>query len=80
MKLKDFLKNLDLHITNMIGLGTDGANNLCRRQNSLYTRLKEDNSNIQLVRCICHSLNNASSKAAEILPSNLDFLCREIYM
>ncbi|XP_036147932.1 uncharacterized protein LOC105830002 isoform X1 [Monomorium pharaonis] len=63
----------------MIGLGTDGANNLCGRHNSLYTRLKEDNPKLQLVKCICHSLNNASSKAAEALPSNLDFLCREIY-
>lgn len=79
LKLKEFLTNCGLKITNMIGLGTDGANNLCGRYNSLYARLKEDNPKLQLVRCICHSLNNASSKAAEVLPSNLDFLCREIY-
>lgn len=79
LKFKKFLTNRGLKITNMIGLGTDGANNLCGRQNSLYARFKKDNPKLQLVRCICHSLNNASSKAAEVLPSNLDFLCKEIY-
>jgi hypothetical protein len=78
-KLTDFLINLKLKLTNMIELGTDGANNLCGRHNSLYSRLKQDNPKIQLIRCICHSLDNASSKAAGTLPSNLDFLCREIY-
>jgi len=80
VKLKEFLKNLDLNVSNIIGIGTDGVNNICGQHNSLYTRLKEDNPNIQLIRCICHSLNNASCKAAEVLPSNLDFHCREIYM
>jgi len=80
LKFKKFLTNRGLKITNMIGLGTDGANNLCGRQNSLFARFKKDNPKIQfLIRCICHSLNNASSKAAEVLPSNLDFLCKEIY-
>lgn len=65
LKLQKFLTNCGLKISNMIGLGTDGANNLSGRQNSLYTRLKEDNPKLQLIRCICHSLNNASSKAAE---------------
>jgi len=46
MKLKEFLKNLDLNVSNIIGIGTDGANNLCGQHNSLYTRLKEDNPNI----------------------------------
>lgn len=79
LKLKEFLINCGLKISNMIGLGIDGASNLCGQHNSLYTRLKEDNRKLQLIRCICHSLNNASSKASEVLPSNLDFLCREIY-
>ncbi|EFN81622.1 Zinc finger MYM-type protein 1, partial [Harpegnathos saltator] len=67
-KLKEFLTNLGLHLINIIGIGTDGANNLCGQRNSLYIKLKEDNPNIQLIRCICHSLNNASSKTAELLP------------
>lgn len=33
VKLRDFLKNLDLYTTNMIGIGTDGASNLCGRHN-----------------------------------------------
>lgn len=77
--LKMFLTHLNINIKNMIGLGTDGANNLCGVNNSLFTKLKEDNSNIQLVKCICHSIDNAASHASEVLPSNLDFLCKEVY-
>jgi hypothetical protein len=44
-----------------------------------FTLLKKSNDRLQLVRCVCHSLNNASSKAAEELPANIDFLCREIF-
>lgn len=46
---------------------------------SLDTLLKQKSPNLQIVRCICHSLNNALSKATEQLPSNIDFLCSEIY-
>jgi hypothetical protein len=44
---------------------------------SLYTAKRENN--LQLVRCVCHSINNASSKASEQLPANLDFLSKEVY-
>lgn len=79
LALTEFLKVLGLNVNNMIGLGTDGANNLCGVNHSLFTLLKENNPKLQLIRCICHSIDNASSKAAEALPSNLDFLCKEIY-
>jgi hypothetical protein len=44
----------------------------------VYTLLKREIPHLQLIRCICHSLNNASNKAAEELPSNIEFMCREI--
>lgn len=71
---------IHLDISNEIGIGTDGgANNLCGKLNSLFTRLKQKSPNLQIVRCICHSLNNAVSKASEQFPCTIDYLCREIY-
>lgn len=77
--LTSFMREIGVPLSNCIGLGTDGANVLCGNNHSLYTLLKQDCPDLLLIRCICHSLNNASSKAAEVLPSNIEFLCREIF-
>lgn len=78
-KFTNMLDEFGLPLANLIGIGTDGANNLCGKNHSLYTLLKDKCANIQLVRCICHSLNNAVSKAAEEMPAAVDFMCREVY-
>lgn len=72
-----FLEQAKLNIKNLMGIGTDGASNLCGRNHSLFTLLKESIPNIVLVKCICHSLNLCSAKACEELPSTLEFLIRE---
>lgn len=74
-----FMDEIHLDLGNVIGIGTDGANNLCGKFNSLFTRLKQKSPNLQIVRCICHSLNNAVSKAPEEFPCTIDYLCREVY-
>jgi len=73
----DFLKTIQLKPEKIIGLGVDGASNLCGRHNSLYTLLKEISPKLQLIKCICHSLNLCSSKAAEILPAHIEYMLRE---
>lgn len=78
-KVKHFLNKLGLDLKNMIGIGTDGANNLCGAHHSLYALLRNENSKIQLVRCICHSLNISSAAAVIEMPACVDFMCREIY-
>ncbi|KAK7873932.1 hypothetical protein R5R35_012946 [Gryllus longicercus] len=77
--LKNFLDAIGITVTNCIGLGTDGASALCGKNHSLYTLLKEDCPDLILIKCICHSLNNASSSASEALPSSVEFLCKEVY-
>ncbi|KAF0750182.1 Uncharacterized protein FWK35_00017914 [Aphis craccivora] len=52
----NYLKYVGLDVTNLVGIGTDGANNLCGKHNSLFTLLKQKSPNLQIVRCICHSL------------------------
>jgi len=51
--VKDFLGEINLPISNLIGLGTDGSNNLCGKNHSMYTLLKTQAPNLQLVHCVC---------------------------
>ena len=79
---KEFLRAHGLPYENLVGLGTDGASNLCavnkkNENNSLWTLLRTDLPNLQLLKCMCHSLHKCSEKAMMELPSSLEFLLRE---
>ena len=49
----DFINSVGLKIENMHGIGTDGASNLCGKNHSLFTLLKEKVPHLQLVKCVC---------------------------
>lgn len=76
-----FCEDNKLDMKNLIGIGTDGASNLCGSQNSLYTLLRK-NFNLNdliLVKCICHSLHLCCSKASEVFSDDIDYLLKETY-
>lgn len=73
----EFMTEMGLKMQNLIAIGTDGANNLCGKRNSLYTLLKAEYPQIQLLKCVCHSLSLAAAKACDDLPSCLEYLLRE---
>ncbi|KAL1252639.1 hypothetical protein QQF64_017332 [Cirrhinus molitorella] len=75
----DFLQVNALDIANMIGIATDGASVMVGRQHSVYTLLKQKQPNLQLIRCVCHSLDIVAKKAMQQLPSNIEFMIRETY-
>ncbi|XP_031338145.1 uncharacterized protein LOC116167034 isoform X2 [Photinus pyralis] len=77
----DYLLANKFHLQNLLGIGTDGANNMCGEHNSLYTLLKKNLNlnNLVLVKCICHSLHLCTSKASEVFSDEIDFLLRETY-
>lgn len=77
--VKLFLETNGLSLNKIVGLGTDGASNLCGVKNSLFTRLKAHNPHLELVRCVCHSLHLCAQAAFKELPANLDFLLRESF-
>ncbi|KAG0422384.1 hypothetical protein HPB47_001785 [Ixodes persulcatus] len=66
-------------LTNIIALACDNASVMVGERNSLMTRLleKADESFIT-IRCICHSLHIAASKAALKLPRNAEDLLRNL--
>lgn len=72
-----FIKQSKLNIQNMVDIGTDGASNLCGKNKSLFTLLKNEVPHLQLIKCVCHSLNICAANACEELPSSLEFLIRE---
>ncbi|XP_040071298.1 uncharacterized protein LOC120843889 [Ixodes scapularis] len=68
-----------LSISDCVGIGTDGASVMCGQCNSLYTRMRELNSNLVLVRCVCRSLHLACNEAVDVLPTQIDYLVRETF-
>lgn len=77
--VRTFMDEIKLPMSNLTGIGTDGGSNLCGKKHSLYTLLKKDVPSLQIIKCICHALNLAASKASQKFPASFEFLCREIY-
>lgn len=75
-----YLEKVGLKMQNSLGLGTDGANNMCGVHNSLFTLIKEIiNLDLVFVKCVCHSFHLCTSKASEVFHDEVDYLLRETY-
>ena len=75
----DFLARIGIPLRNLTAIGTDGASNWCGCNHSVYTLLKRDVPNLQLMKCTCHSLHLCSVKASDELPGSVEYLAREVY-
>lgn len=74
----DHIRARGLNLKKLIAIGTDGASSLCGCNHSLYTLLRErDCPKLQIVRCVCHSLNKCASYASKELPPSLEYMVRE---
>lgn len=70
----------DIPLANILGFGCDGASVNIGARNSIASRLKESCSGIIIMRCICHSLHLAASKACEQnIPRSCEDLARNVY-
>lgn len=73
-----FLKDINLKIEHLIALGTDGGSNLVGKHNGLFALLKKKLlPNLQLFRCVSHSLHTYAGNACEEMPASLEFMLRE---
>ena len=67
------MKNLKL--TYLIAIGTDNASVMTGINNGVYAKLKTEVPSRIFIRCICHSIQLATSHAsAEALPKILNFI------
>lgn len=76
--VNECLAKFDLDCTNIIGFGSDGANNVSGANNSVWSRLKEASPGIVQLKCVCHSLALAVEHAFDLMPSNIGYLLSEI--
>ena len=63
------------NINNCIAIVTDNAGVMVGINNGAYSKLKQENPSLILMRCVCHSIQLVMSYAsAECLPMNLEYL------
>lgn len=62
--IKKILLKYNLKLNNLIGIGTDNASVMTGVNNGVYVKLKEEIPNLILIRCICHSLQLATSSSS----------------
>ncbi|KAL0153997.1 hypothetical protein M9458_050699, partial [Cirrhinus mrigala] len=74
-----FLREYGLDIKNLVGIATDGASVMVGKNHSVFTLLKELQPSLQLIRCVCHSLDIVANKAMQLLPSSMEYMIRETY-
>lgn len=72
------LMRYNLSATNIVGMASDNANVMTGQNNSFYSRLREDNPFVILMRCICHSAALIAGNACEKLPRSPEDLVRNI--
>ena len=51
---KHFQLPLTLSYSNLVGLGTDGANVMLGRRNSVFSRLQTEQPSLIAIHCNCH--------------------------
>jgi hypothetical protein len=65
---------------NFIGFCSDNTNSLVGEHNSVWSRLKNFNSDIFLSGCVCHSLNSIGSWSSKQMPSKYEEFTRDVHM
>jgi len=77
--LKSCLARDNFKLSNLIGIGVDGANAMVGAHNSVSLILSKEIPHLITVKCVWHSLHLCAELACDVLPKNLDFLVKESY-
>lgn len=72
------INNKDIPLSNLAGFSAETCNVMFGEHNSVYSLLKKDLPQIVCVKCSCHSIHLASSKACLKLPRSVEGLLRNI--
>jgi len=77
--VKSCFEEKEIPLNNIIAMAADNASVLVGKNNSLMTKLKEEaDKSFFAIKCICHSLHIAASKASMNLPRNIEDFVRNI--
>ncbi|XP_036138318.1 uncharacterized protein LOC118644270 [Monomorium pharaonis] len=77
--LLEYFCKIGLPPKNLFAIGTDGVSNMCGLNNSFYTHLKKEVPNLQMIKCVCHSLDKCAQYAFRKMPDHLNYLLKETY-
>ena len=72
------LTEMNIKLSDCIGLSCDGANANIGEHNSVWSRLKQDSPNAVLLKCTCHSLQLCVQAAFEVVPASVGYLMSKI--
>ncbi|KAJ8917902.1 hypothetical protein NQ315_002594 [Exocentrus adspersus] len=76
--LKQVIVEKNIPFSNLVGFSSDTTNVMFGEHNSVYTLLKSDLPNVVCVKCSCHMIHLAASKACKILPRSVEDLLRNV--
>ena len=68
-----------LSYDNVIGLGTDGANVMLGRHNSVMSRLRTQQPHIVALHCNCHIAALIANASCKVLPNELEDLTTDVW-
>jgi hypothetical protein len=77
-EFKECLSKKGLDLINIFGVASDGAAVMVGKNNSFFSRLKQEVPHVILVKCICHTSAIISSKACAELPRTPEDMVRNI--
>ncbi|KAK3918791.1 Zinc finger MYM-type protein 1, partial [Frankliniella fusca] len=75
--LKEYLKSIGLPLKRLMAVGVDGASNMCGPHNSFFTHLRTEVPNLQLFKCVCHSIDKCAQHAFDALPNDVASLIND---
>lgn len=78
-KLKSILLENGLCLNNVVSYSADNASVNFGKHNSVFTRLKEGNSNLIKANCCCHILHNCAKFGFKLLKYDVESLVLKIY-
>ena len=76
---KHFQLPLTLSYSNLVGLGTDGANVMLVQQNSVFSRLQAEQPSLIAIHCNCHIAALIANASCKVLPDNLEELTTDVF-
>ena len=77
--LKITRNGMNIPMENIIGYPYDATNVMFGEHHSVSQLLKKDYNHVKTIKCSCHLIHLASSKAALELPKSLEDLCRDVF-
>ena len=77
--LKSTLNGMNIPMENIKGYASDTTNVMFGEHHSVSQLLKKDYNHVKTIKCSCHLIHLASSKAALELPKSFKDLCRDVF-